>query len=187
MKTLANNDIIDDISCLSSDFVLLKAKVGEEKETLLSTALCLAVDYDIPVAIFTREMSKEQLIGSLITLDTNIPMEIFRSGKFNSDQISALTNLTNSVEKAHIYLDNISRISAQDIKNKVRVLVLNHFIKIILIDSLQPIEDNNTFQKRDMNNIYLALEELAKDLDITIIVLSQTNCNKGNNESASNE
>ncbi|MDN4753826.1 replicative DNA helicase [Porphyromonadaceae bacterium W3.11] len=163
-----------------SDLVILAARPGMGKTAfVLSMARAMAVDYGIPVAIFSLEMSKGQLINRLIVNHTEVPNDTIKRGKLTSDQMQQIVDALPTLERAPIYIDDNAGLSVFDLRSKARRLVRENGVKLIVIDYLQLMTASglkaNANREQEVSTISRSLKQLAKELNITVIALSQLN------------
>jgi replicative DNA helicase len=145
---------------------------------VLSMAKNIAIDYKIPVALFSLEMSNVQLVNRLISNVCEIEGGKIKSGKLNDSEWRQLGARLKKMEGAPLYLDDTASLSVLELRTKARRLVREHGIKIIIIDYLQLMNASGmSFNSREqeVSIISRSLKGLAKDLDIPIIALSQLN------------
>ena len=121
-----------------SDLIIIAARPGMGKTALtLSMARNIAVEYEIPVAFFSLEMSSVQLITRLISSETGLSSEKLRTGKLEKHEWEQLNVKVKSLEKAPLYIDDTPALSIFDLRAKARRLASQHDIKLIMVDYLQ--------------------------------------------------
>ncbi|MDO5036018.1 MAG: replicative DNA helicase [Porphyromonas sp.] len=163
-----------------SDLVIIAARPGMGKTAfVLSMARTMCVDYGIPVGIFSLEMSKEQLTNRLIVNHTEIPNDDIKRGNLSDQQLTRLAENLGTLESAPLYIDDNAGLSVFDLRTKARRLVRDEGVKIIIIDYLQLMTASdmkaNANREQEVSTISRSLKKLAKDLNITVIALSQLN------------
>lgn len=162
-----------------SDLIIIAARPAMGKTAfVLSMAKNIAIDYKIPVALFSLEMSNVQLVNRLISNVCEIEGGKIKSGKLNDSEWRQLGARLKKMEGAPLYLDDTASLSVLELRTKARRLVREHGIKIIIIDYLQLMNASGmSFNSREqeVSIISRSLKGLAKDLDIPIIALSQLN------------
>lgn len=164
-----------------SDLVIIAARPAMGKTAfVLSMARTMAVDYGTPIAIFSLEMSKSQLMTRLIVNHTEIPNDNIKRGRLNKEQMQQLTSGLGRLETAPIFIDDNAGLTIFDLRSKARRLVSTHQIKVILIDYLQLMTaggglNKNANREQEVSTISRSLKQLARELGITIIALSQLN------------
>ena len=161
-----------------SELIILAARPGVGKTALaLNIARNVAVDSNIPVVIFSLEMSKEQLSLRFLCAEARIDSSRLRGGFLNADDWSRLTDAAGLVEQTPIFLDDSSGISALEIKSKARRLKMKKDIGLVIVDYLQLMESRHTVERRDLeiSAISRSLKGLSKELNLPVIALSQLN------------
>ena len=163
----------------NSDLIIIAARPAMGKTAfVLSMAKNMAVDYNVPIAIFTLEMSNVQLIKRLISNVASLEGEKIKSGRLTRDEEDRLNSRIRNIYGAPLYLDETPGLSISELRTKARKLVREKGVKMIMIDYLQLM--NATGQKlgsreQEVSTISRSLKALAKELDIPIIALSQLN------------
>lgn len=162
-----------------SDLVIIAARPAMGKTAfVLSMAKNMAVDFNIPVAVFSLEMANVQLVNRLIVNVCNIPGDKIRSGQMEDYDWKALDSSIGKLKGAPIYVDDTSALSVLELRTKARRLVKEHGVQIIIIDYLQLMnaQGMNFFSReQEVSIISRSLKGLAKELDVPILALSQLN------------
>ena len=160
-----------------SDLVIIAARPAMGKTAfVLSMAKNIAVDFNIPVAIFSLEMSNVQLINRLIMNVCEIEGNKIRNGRLTQAEWDRLETKINVLEKAPIYVDDTPGLSVFELQSKARKLVKDKDVKLIIIDYLQLMNANGSSfgsREQEVSIISRNLKGLAKELDIPVIALSQ--------------
>ncbi len=164
-----------------SDLVIIAARPAMGKTAfVMSMAKNMAVNYNIPVAVFTLEMSNVQLGNRLLMNVCEIEGEKIKTGKMTKAEWSQLEHKSNELRGAPIYMDDTPSLSVFELRSKARKLVREHGIQIIIIDYLQLMNASGISfgnREQEISIISRNLKALAKELDIPIIALSQLNRN----------
>lgn len=161
-----------------SDLIIIAARPGMGKTALtLSMARNMAVEYNVPVAFFSCEMSSVQLITRLISSETGLSSEKLRTGNLEKHEWEQLNVKVKSLEKAPLFIDDTPSLSIFDLRAKARRLASQHGIKMIMIDYLQLMtaggNKNGGNREQEISTISRNLKALAKELNIPVIALSQ--------------
>ena len=161
-----------------SDLIIIAARPGMGKTALtLSMARNIAVTQQIPVAIFSLEMSSVQLITRLISSETGLSSEKLRTGRLASHEWQQLNVKVADLEKAPLFIDDTPSLSIFDLRAKSRRLASQHKIKLIIIDYLQLMtaatNNKSGNREQEISTISRNLKALAKELNIPVIALSQ--------------
>ena len=145
---------------------------------VLSMAKNMAVNYNIPVAIFSLEMSNLQLVNRLIQNTCEIEGEKIKSGQLSQMEWDQLMSRVKNLYSAPLFIDDTAPLSIFELRTKARRLVREHDIKIIIIDYLQLMNASGMrfgSREQEVSMISRSLKQLAKELNIPIIALSQLN------------
>jgi replicative DNA helicase len=163
----------------NSDLVIIAARPAMGKTAfVLSMAKNMAVNFNIPVAMFSLEMSNVQLVNRLIANVCELPGEKIKSGRLENHEWEQLNVKLNELYGAPIYVDDTPSLSVFELRTKSRRLVREHGIKCLIIDYLQLMNASGmTFGSREqeVSTISRSLKGLAKELNIPIVALSQLN------------
>ena len=163
----------------NSDLIIIAARPAMGKTAfVLSMAKNMAVDYNIPVAVFSLEMSNVQLVNRLIVNVCQIPGEKIKNGRLESYEWEQLNVQLKDLHDAPIFVDDTPSLSVFELRTKARRLVKEHKVKCLIIDYLQLMNASGmTFGSREqeVSIISRSLKGLAKELNIPIIALSQLN------------
>ncbi len=161
-----------------SDLIIIAARPGMGKTAFaLNLARHAAVESDTGVALFSLEMSKEQLSLRLLCSEARIDSSRIRDSYFNDDDWLRLTNAAGVLSGAPVFIDDSTNLSSLDIKTKARRLKREKNIGMIVIDYLQLMRPARAQERRDLeiSEMSRTLKGLAKELDIPVIALSQLN------------
>ncbi len=161
-----------------SDLVILAGRPGMGKTAFaLNIAKNAAVDSNIPVAIFSLEMSKEQLSLRMLSSEARIDSSRLRRGFISQDDWIKITDSAGVLSQAPIFIDDSPNITALEIRAKSRRLKMEKNIGLIIIDYLQLMKSRIAAERRDLeiSEISRSLKALAKELDIPVVALSQLN------------
>ena len=163
----------------NSDLIIIAARPGMGKTGfVLSMAKNMAVDYNTPVALFSLEMSDLQLVNRLISLSCDIDSKKIRSGQLTTQEMDRLMLRIKNLYGAPLYIDDTPSLSITELSTKARRLVREHSIKMIIIDYLQLMNASGLrlgSREQEVSTISRSLKQLAKELNIPIIALSQLN------------
>ena len=170
----------------NSDLIIIAARPAMGKTAfVLSMAKNMAVDFNIPIAIFTLEMSNVQLIKRLISNVASLEGEKIKSGRLSREEEDRLNSRIRNIYGAPLYLDETPGLSISELRTKARRLVREKGVKLIMIDYLQLMNATGMklgSREQEVSTISRSLKALAKELDIPIIALSQLNRSTENRE-----
>lgn len=161
----------------NSDLIIIAARPAMGKTAfVLSMAKNMAVNYNIPIAVFSLEMSNLQLVNRLISNVCELPGEKIKSGQLTSLEWDQLMARIKHLNGAQLYIDDTASLSVFELRTKARRLVREHNIKMIIIDYLQLMNASGMkfgSREQEVSMISRSLKQLAKELNIPIIALSQ--------------
>ncbi len=159
-----------------SDFIILAARPAMGKTAFaLNMAQNAALLTKQPVAIFSLEMSKEQLVNRMISSQAEIDQQVLRNGRIFGEDWIRLVNAIAPLGEAPIYIDDTPAISVREVRAKARRLKTEQGLALLIIDYLQLMGSTGRVESRqqEVSQISRSLKALARELDIPIIALSQ--------------
>jgi replicative DNA helicase len=162
-----------------SDLVIIAARPGMGKTAfVMSMAKNISIDFDIPVAIFSLEMSSVQLITRMISSETGISSGKLRKGDLQPHEWEQLNIKVKNLSKAPIFIDDTPSLSIFDLRAKARRLASQHGVQLLIIDYLQLMTAGTSNKgggnrEQEISTISRNLKALAKELSIPVIALSQ--------------
>ncbi len=159
-----------------SDLIILAARPAMGKTAFaLNIAQNVALRAEKPVAIFSLEMSKEQLVQRLLCSEAEVDTQRLKTGNMQAKDWEKLAIATNNISEAPIYIDDTAGCTITDLRAKCRRLAMaEKNLGLIVIDYLQLIEGTGREDRmQQISGISRGLKILAKELDIPIIALSQ--------------
>lgn len=160
----------------NSDFILIAARPSMGKTAFaINIAQHISIKKNIPTAIFSLEMSKEQLISRMISAEGLIEGQKLRSGELLDKDWSRLAEAVSIISSAPIFIDDTPGISVSELRAKCRKLKKEKNLGLIVIDYLQLMTSGikNESRQHEISTISRALKGLARELNIPIIALSQ--------------
>lgn len=162
----------------NSDLIIIAARPAMGKTAfVLSMALNIALNNN-PVAVFSLEMSSLQLVNRLISNVCEMPGEKIKSGRLSQMEWSQLTHRLTRLQGAPLFVDDTSALSIMELRTKARRLVRENGVKMIIIDYLQLMNASGMglgSREQEVSTISRSLKQLAKELDIPVVALSQLN------------
>lgn len=163
----------------NSDLVILAARPAMGKTAFaLSMAKNIAVDQNIPVAFFSLEMSKVQIVNRLISNTCEINATKIRTAQLDPNEWERLDAKIKDLSQKPLYIDDTVALSVFELRTKARRLVREHGVKLIMIDYLQLMNASGMSygnRQEEVSMISRSLKGLAKELNIPILALSQLN------------
>jgi len=161
-----------------SDLIILAGRPSMGKTAFaMNLAQHAALVEKTGVAIFSLEMSKEQLTMRLLSSVGRIDSQRIRTGKLHDDDWPKLTRAVGMLSDAPLYIDDTPAISVLEVRSKVRRLASQHKIGMILVDYLQLMRGRSTTENRtqEISDISRSLKALAKEHNVPVLALSQLN------------
>lgn len=159
-----------------SDLIIMAARPGMGKTSLgLSLTLQAARKWDKRIALFSLEMSDEQLVQRLLSAETGIDSQRLRLGQIRDEEWPVLMQATTLLADTAIFIDDTPAISAMELRSKARRLDSEHGIDLIIVDYLQLMrgENRNENRQQEISFISRSLKELARELNVPVIAMSQ--------------
>jgi len=159
-----------------SDLILLAARPSMGKTALgINIAVNAAMKADAKVAVFSLEMSKEQLVQRMMASVSHVGLQNIISGDLNEDEWLRLIEGMSPLSKANIFIDDTAGISLTEMKAKSRRLKMEEGLDLIMIDYLQLMQGEGRQENRqqEISSISRGLKALAKEINCPVIALSQ--------------
>ena len=160
----------------NSDLIILAGRPSMGKTAAaVSMLMHPALKLNIPIAIFSLEMSDEQLVSRMQSSLSFVNVSRIVKKQLSKDDIASIERNCKQLDTAPVFIDDTPNISLLEIKSKARKLVREHGVKMIVIDYLQLMRSGRNIQNREQEiaEISRGLKGLAKELDIPIMALSQ--------------
>ncbi len=164
------------------DMIIIAARPSMGKTAFVLTvarnaSLHTSEEMRTPVAIFSLEMSDEQLIQRLLTMEARVDAQAARTGRLKDEEFKNLIEAASRLYKAKIFIDDTPGISLMEMRSKCRKLKNQHNIGVVIVDYLQLMRgnnnDRNSNREQEIAGISRGLKALAKELDVPVIALSQ--------------
>lgn len=159
-----------------SDLIILAGRPGMGKSVCgLAFALNPALKENIPTAIFSLEMSKEQVVGRAQSNMSGINSSRIIKKQLTMEEISVIQGSCAPLDSAPIYIDDTPSLSVMEFKSKARKLVRDKGVKLLVIDYLQLMvtDDARGNREQEISRISQSLKGVAKELNVPVIALSQ--------------
>ena len=157
------------------DMILIAARPSMGKTTfVLNLAQYAALRGGKSVAVFSLEMSKEQLAYKLLCAEANVDMTKLRNGSLEDRDWENIAKASGPLAAAKIYIDDTAGTSVMDMRSKCRKLKMEHGIDMIVIDYLQLMSGSNPENRQqEVSEISRSIKALAKEMQCPVIALSQ--------------
>lgn len=161
------------------DLVIIGGRPAMGKTAFaMNIAQYVAINMNEPVAIFSLEMSKEQLGIRMLCSESMVNSSNVRKGYLSKDELPKLVSAAGRLAGAPIFIDDSSAITVLEVRAKARRLKLEHGgLGLIIIDYLQLMKSRSSYERREqeISDISRSLKALAKELKVPVIALSQLN------------
>ena len=159
-----------------SEFILIAARPAMGKSAFaLNIGAYAATRANIPVAIFSLEMAKDQVANRILCSEALVDSNAVRTGELSDEDLSKLAETSGELSQAQIFIDDTAGISVMEIRAKCRKLKLEKNIGLVIIDYLQLIQGSGKSSSREQEiaEISRSLKILAKEIEVPVIALSQ--------------
>ena len=161
-----------------SDLVLVAARPSMGKTAfVLNIAQYMAFKKDKGVAIFSLEMSKDQLVNRLFSLESQVDAQALRTGNMKDSDWEKLIEGAGIIGKSNLIIDDTPGISVSELRSKCRKYKLEHGLDIVIIDYLQlmtgSVGKNSESRQQEISEISRSLKGLARELNVPVVALSQ--------------
>ncbi len=160
-----------------SDLIILAARPSMGKTTLaLDIARLVATKHNVPVGIFSLEMSSQQLVDRMLAADSKVNAWNLRTGRLSGDSdFSKIRDSLDKLSKAPIYIDDQSSSSILRMRSVSRRLKAEHGLGLIIVDYLQLMTTSKNYDSmvNQVTEISRSLKSLARELDVPVLALSQ--------------
>ena len=165
-----------------SDLIIVAGRPGMGKTSfVLTIARNSALEYNKPVALFSLEMSAEQLVHRLFSMESGVPSDHISKGNLSEAEWIKLMENVGKLQSTNLIIDDTPALSVFDLRAKCRRLKHKQDIQLIIVDYLQLMRGGNDSMNKTGNReqeisfISRSLKALAKELNVPVIVLSQLN------------
>ena len=160
-----------------SELILVAARPAMGKTAFaLNIATNAALRANVPVAIFSLEMSKDQLVNRMLCSEAMVDSNKVRTGKLDEEDWTKLAEAIGPLSEAGVYIDDTPGISVMEIRAKCRKLKLEKNIGLVVIDYLQLVQGSSKkggSREQEISEISRSLKILAKEINVPVIALSQ--------------
>lgn len=159
-----------------SDLILIAARPSMGKSALaLSIAENVVLKSRIPTAIFSLEMSQDQLVKRLLSMNSKVDSQSIRTGNLSNNDWSGLMESARIIGNSSLIIDDTSAISISELRSKCRKLKLERNLGLVIIDYLQLMTGSKRAESRqqEISEISRSLKSLAREINIPVVALSQ--------------
>jgi len=159
-----------------SDLVLIAARPSMGKTAfVLNIAQHVAFVQNLPVVIFSLEMSKEQLVNRMFSLESRVDAQKLRTGQLSDQDWEKLIESAGVIGRSKLMIDDTPGISVAELRSKCRKLKLEHGLSMIIIDYLQLMSGSGRSDSRqqEISDISRSLKAIAREMNVPVLALSQ--------------
>ncbi|MGN0420727.1 MAG: replicative DNA helicase [Acetatifactor sp.] len=159
-----------------SDLILVAARPSMGKTAFeLNLAQYMAFKKNLTVALFSLEMSKEQLVNRMFSLESNVDAQKLRTGQLTDQEWERLVEGARIISNSNLIIDDTPGISISELRSKCRKYKMEHDLAIVMIDYLQLMSGNGKSESRqnEISEISRSLKALARELSVPVVALSQ--------------
>ncbi len=160
-----------------SDLVLIAARPSMGKTAfVLNIAQYVAFHEDMCTAVFSLEMSKEQLVNRLFSLEARVDAQALRTGNLSDTDWEKLIEGAGIIGNSKLIIDDTPGITVSELRSKCRKYKLEHDVKLVIIDYLQLMSGSgrgNDSRQQEISEISRSLKALARELNVPVVALSQ--------------
>lgn len=160
-----------------SDLILIAARPSMGKTAfVLNIAQYMAFRHDVTVAIFSLEMSKEQLVNRLLSMESGVDAQKLRNGNLTDNDWERLVEGAEGVARSNLIIDDTPGITLAELRSKCRKYKLEHGLGIVMIDYLQLMTGggrSSDSRQQEISDISRGLKSLARELNVPVVALSQ--------------
>lgn len=161
-----------------SDLILIAARPSMGKTAfVLNLAQYIAIRKQYTTAIFSLEMSREQLVNRLLSMESFINGQSMRTGRLEDREWDKLVESSGAVASSKLIIDDTPGISITELRSKCRKYKLEHDLKVVIIDYLQLMSGSSSYRdasrQQEISDISRSLKALARELQVPVIALSQ--------------
>jgi replicative DNA helicase len=162
-----------------SDLIIIAGRPSMGKTAIALNIARNIADKDLSVAIFSLEMSKDQLTTRMLCSDAKVDSSRVRNGRLDEHDHRKLVAAAGHLGECSIYIDDTPAITISEIRSKCRRLKTSNDLDIVIVDYLQLMRGTNKRGEREqeISSITRSLKALAKELNVPVIALSQLNRN----------
>lgn len=159
-----------------SDLILIAARPSMGKTAfVLNLAQHIAVKNHVTTAIFSLEMSKDQLVNRILSMESKVDSQLLRTGNLSANDWEKLIESAGEISKAPLIIDDTPGISISELRSKCRKMKLENNLGLVIIDYLQLMSGGKRSESRqqEISEISRSLKALAREINAPVIALSQ--------------
>lgn len=159
-----------------SDLILLAARPAMGKTAfVLNVVEHVVLKENIPTAVFSLEMSRDQLVKRMLSMNSKVDSQKIRTGDLEDEEWTLLAHSAQAIGSSQLIIDDTPGISIVELRSKCRKYKLEYHLGLVIIDYLQLMSGGGRFESRqqEISEISRSLKALARELDVPVIALSQ--------------
>jgi len=159
-----------------SDLILIAARPSMGKTALaLNIAEYVALKSNITTAVFSLEMSQDQLVKRILSMNSKVDSQAIRTGNLSNDDWTSLMESARVIGNSNLVIDDSSAISVSEMRSKCRKLKMEKNLGLIIIDYLQLMSGSRRSESRqqEISEISRSLKSLAREINVPVVALSQ--------------
>jgi replicative DNA helicase len=159
-----------------SDLIILAARPSLGKTSLaLNIARNAAINQKACVALFSLEMSRQDIVSRLLATEANVDCKLVREGNYSEKAERRIMEASGVFSEASIYIDDSPQLRVVEMRSKARRLHIEHSVDLVIVDYLQLIRDETRRDSRvqELSEITRALKALARELEAPVLAISQ--------------
>jgi len=161
----------------NSDLIVVASRPGMGKTSfVLGVARHIAMREKLPIAIFSLEMSKQQLALRLMSAESKIDLQRVRDGKIKDEEWTQLARAVEKLADCKIFIDDTAFLTVMDLRSRARMMVSTNNVKLIIVDYLQLMQSTTNYRGNkvlEITEISQNLKGIAKELNIPVLSVSQ--------------
>ena len=159
-----------------SDLILIAARPSMGKTALaLNIAEFVALKSNVTTAVFSLEMSQDQLVKRILSMNSKVDSQAIRTGNLSNDDWTSLMESARVIGNSNLVIDDTSSISVSEMRSKCRKLKMEKNLGLIIIDYLQLMSGSRRSESRqqEISEISRSLKSLAREINVPVVALSQ--------------
>ncbi len=159
-----------------ANLIILAARPGQGKTAItLNMAQYISTQEKKPVAIFSLEMSKEELVDRFLVAQADVDAWRLKTGKLSEDDFTKLSDAMGQLAEAPIFIDDTPGLNLAEMRSKARRLHMEHNLGLIIVDYLQLVDPGRKVENRvqEVSIVSQALKNLARELNVPVLSASQ--------------
>ncbi len=161
----------------NSDLIIVASRPGMGKTSfVMGVARHIAMREKLPIAIFSLEMSKQQLALRLMSAESKIDLQRVRDGKIKDEEWTQLARAVEKLADCQIFIDDTAFLTVMDLRSRARMMVSTNNVKLIIVDYLQLMQSTTNYRGNkvlEITEISQNLKGIAKELNIPVVAVSQ--------------